>query len=43
MCFFATNSENIILQFYVKDKNREDISMIFKSVIAHNDIKKALC
>lgn len=41
--FFATNSENVMLQFYVKDKNREDISMIFESVITQNGIKKALC
>lgn len=41
--FFATNSENVMLQFYVKDKNREDISMIFESVITQNGVKKALC
>jgi len=41
--FFATDSENVILQFYVKDKNRGNISMIFESVIAQNGIKKALC
>jgi len=41
--FFATNNENIMLQFYVKDKNREDISTIFDEVIKQNGIKKALC
>jgi hypothetical protein len=40
--FFATNSDNVMLQFYVKDNARKDISMIFETVISQNKISKAL-
>lgn len=41
--FFATDSDNVMLQFFIKDKGREDVSAIFDEVITQNSIKKALC